>query len=78
MTHIRKALLFCDVCGFEKVVNPQIDDPFCSSYQKEECDIKEWMKVEENHLCPNCASVYSKKREEMQRELDRLAGIKRI
>lgn len=78
MAYIRKALLICDTCGLEQNIKPDHEDPFYSSFHLEECGITDWLKVEENHLCPSCAKVYKDKRDEMQRELDKLAGIKRI
>lgn len=78
MTHIRKACLICDVCSEKIDIDPTLDEPFYSPTMAREHGLGDWLKVEQNHLCPKCAKAYNDKKEEMQAELDKLAGIRRI
>lgn len=79
VTHIRKAALVCNKCGERLDIDPNIEQPFVSSFMQRKSTWIDWLEVANNHhLCPACAKVYNACKAEMEAELKRLAGIKTI
>lgn len=78
MSYFTKRFLQCDRCG--KVIETCHDVAKLGlGMAARECGLDGWIETERNHhLCPDCARPYLAKKEEMGRELKRLAGIKSI
>ncbi|TXF36673.1 hypothetical protein E4J93_04545 [Collinsella sp. BA40] len=60
MAFMRKLLVVCDKCGWHVEASGGSRDPAVSG----------WLAVDsEHHLCPACAAAYTRRKEEMEREL---------
>ncbi len=75
MALVRKLLVVCDKCG-SHVEAPEVSqDPFHAS--ERDPAVSGWLEIDgDHHLCPACAAAYVKRRREMVRELNDLAGIR--
>lgn len=76
MPLVKKVIAVCDKCGATQELRPDEPDPFSPAALPD--DRREgWFSPDREHvLCPSCAAVYSARKEAMERELRRLAGIK--
>lgn len=73
--YIRKAALICDKCGQRQDIDLPLGSPFLNSLTQVQSNYKDWLKVENNHLCPDCAKVYTQAKTDMEAKLKELAGI---
>lgn len=79
MAYVIKSAIICNRCGEKVDLDPSHGKPLFSSYALEEIPLKGWLEVDDkHHLCPKCANVYKAKQEEMQAELNKIAGITEI
>lgn len=79
MSYIVKKFLRCDRCGKAVETKRDIDRLGLPSSIELERDLEGWISTDrDHHLCPECARPYLAKRDEMERELKRLAGIETI
>lgn len=77
MSIIRKMFVICDKCGARREIPFDQGDPFSPASGSE--IYREWFSPDRiHHLCPDCAAVYKARKEEMDRELKKLAGIETI
>lgn len=75
MALVRKLLVVCDKCGSHVEASGGSCDPFLVS--ERDPAVSGWLAVDsEHHLCPACAAAYTRRKEEMERELKELAGIR--
>lgn len=73
-----KAIVTCNRCGTHAVTDGVLGDPFFAEVPADKRP-KGWLAIDRNHhLCPSCADAYSTRKDEMERELKRLAGIETI
>lgn len=75
MALVRKLLVVCDKCGAHVEASRDSQDP--SRVSDREPAVLGWLEIDgDHHLCPACAAAYTRRREEMERELKELAGIR--
>ena len=79
MSFIVKKFLRCDRCGKAVETKRDIDKMGLPSLMEREQGLEGWIATDrDHHLCPECARPYLDKKDEMERELKRLAGIETI
>lgn len=73
MAFMRKLLVVCDKCGSHVEASGGSRDPFLVS--EHDPAVSGWLAVDsEHHLCPACAVAYTRRKEEMERELKERVG----
>lgn len=72
---VRFAKVTCDKCGTEHGFNPKWEDPFSSSFTKEDEGLRGWGVVKGKHLCRDCHSAYLRLKAEAEAELDARFGL---
>lgn len=76
MPVITSKFLLCDKCGEKIGIPADIQMPF-SCFNQEGSSWEKWYKVDESHcLCPDCAAVYKARKDEVEKELREMAGIR--
>lgn len=79
MAIIRKTFLRCDVCKKTVEAPEDIETLGIRPFDSEHASLDGWIETQpRHHLCPTCARPYLAKKDEMERELKRLAGIETI
>lgn len=88
MAYVTKAAIFCNGCGKKVDFGERLTTNFLRStesvslstkYELGSLALQDWLEVDsEHHLCPKCAKTYKDKQKEMQRELNKIAGISEI
>ena len=79
MSFLTKSFLRCNSCG--KTVETCYDVPGLGlgGIAARNAGLDGWIQTGNNHhLCPSCAKPWLLKKEEMERELNRLAGVDTI
>ena len=80
MAILSKKVLMCDRCGEQLAFDHDGNSKgiYFTPNASRGMPWEGWHEIGGHHLCPACAEAYLERKEQMQRELDELAGFRHV